>query len=79
MAWLEHVIGLAIRVNVYTVLDWPNDVLHFLENLGCWGRDCDFKRRVRTARRPVFTGRYNVEMSAVPRSDGGPLYTSVSE
>lgn len=41
---LGDIYGLSNQVNDYTVLDRLYDVLPFLQYLGRWGRDCDFKR-----------------------------------
>lgn len=67
------------EVRVCTVLSWPDKLLKIFENLVRWRRECDFERRVWTARRPVFTRLHNVRMFAVPQSDRDPLYSSIAK
>lgn len=69
--------GWSNQVDVYTVLEGPYDVLPVFKNFGGWGRDCNFKPRVRTRRLPMLAGWHNVKLSAVPPSDRHSLYASV--
>lgn len=50
---LKGVGSLSDQIAVYELLDRPYNGFPFLRNLGRWGRDCDFERWMRTARRHV--------------------------
>lgn len=67
------------QVDVYTALDRSCDMLHFLKNLGRWGRDSDHECRMSAARCPVFSGWNTAEMFAGPLSGLGQLSASVPE
>lgn len=62
------------KVDIYSVVDGPFDLLPFFKDLGCWGRDCAFERQIQTACDPAFAKWHNVEMFAAAPSDSGPLF-----
>lgn len=69
--------GLSGKLKKYLVLDQPNDRLPYIINVSRWGRVCDFERRVRIARRPVFVGWHNIKMFVAPLVGPSFLYASV--
>lgn len=71
---LEDVSGLFDQLEICTVSVRPHDALNFRQKFGLCGRDCDFNRRMRTARWTAFVGWHIAEMFVVLPSGRGLLY-----
>lgn len=66
--------SLSNQLDFYTDETRLYGVLPSLKNLGRWGRDCNFDRRIQTSRRPVFAAWLSIEKFSEFSSSHGSLY-----
>lgn len=71
--------GSSIRIDFYTVIDRLYNILPFLKNLGCWGRNCYFERQMQIAPHSLFAGSRMKKMFVASSSGCGLHNASVSE